>query len=59
MEDVSRGKVEGSDGQQACATSVAREARRSNQFHDGKTACQRIKNKRPSNKMLPFEEKVV
>ena len=27
--------------------------------HDGKTAYQRIKNKRPSNKMLPFGEKVV
>ena len=26
---------------------------------DGKTAYQRIKNKRPSNKMLPFGEKVV
>ena len=25
--------------------------------HDGKTAYQRIKNKRPSNKMLPFREK--
>ena len=27
--------------------------------HDGKTAYQRVKNKRPSNKMLPFGEKVV
>ena len=27
--------------------------------HDGKTAYHRIKNKRPSNKMLPFGEKVV
>ena len=27
--------------------------------HDGKTAYQRIKNKRPSNTMLPFGEKVV
>ena len=27
--------------------------------HDGKTAYQRIKNKRPSNKMQPFGEKVV
>ena len=27
--------------------------------HEDKTAYQRIKNKRPSNKMLPFAEKVV
>ena len=27
--------------------------------HDGKTACQRIKNKRPTDKILPFREKVV
>ena len=30
VEDVCRGKVEGSDGQQTCATSVARDARRRN-----------------------------
>ena len=27
--------------------------------HDGKTACQMINNQRPSNKLLPFGEKVV
>ena len=60
VEDVCRGKVEGSDGQQACATSVACDARKSNhQVHDGKTAYQRLKNKRPSNKILLLGENVV
>ena len=30
-----------------------------NTVHDGKAAYQRIKNKRPSNKMLPFGETAV
>ena len=66
MENVCRRKVEGSDGQQACATSVPRDARRSDHpiqryktVHDGKAAYPRIKNKRPSNKMLSFGETAV